>query len=206
MNQLCVDIYPLFFWISFPFKSPQNTEQSSVPLLYRRFSLVIYFIHSIISVYTSILISQFIPLHLFPLGIRTLSSMSVSLFLLCKYDHLYHFSRLHIYALIYDICFSLSELLQSVWHSLGPSMSTRFNFPHLVSWRGINCKCLYSFSNGIISFIGFPTSLFCINSQQAINSLTEVFMVQKKVFSIQVYQKSELGTRAMREALCVSSS
>ena len=139
----------------------------------------------------------------FPLVSVLLSSMSVSLFLLCKYDHLYHFSRLHIYALIYDICFSLSELLQSVWHSLGPSISICFSFPHLVSWRGINCNCLYSFSNGIISLIGFPTSLFCNNSQQAINSLTEVLMVQKKVFSIpEVWTRD----RAMREALCISSS
>ena len=28
--------------------------------------------------------------------------------------HLYHFSRFHIYALIYHICFSLSDLLHSV--------------------------------------------------------------------------------------------
>ena len=70
-NQLHVDIYPLFFWISFPFRSPQNTEQSSFLVLYRRFSLVIYFIHTIISLYTSIPTSQFTPLHLFPLGIRT---------------------------------------------------------------------------------------------------------------------------------------
>ena len=33
----------------------------------------------------------------------------------------YNFSRSHIYALIYTICFS--ELLHSVWQSLGPSMS-----------------------------------------------------------------------------------
>ena len=32
----------------------------------------------------------------------------------CKPVHLYHFSRFHIYALIYDICFSLSDLLHSV--------------------------------------------------------------------------------------------
>ena len=29
-------------------------------------------------------------------------------------DHLYHFSRFHIYALMYDICFSLSDLFLSV--------------------------------------------------------------------------------------------
>ena len=57
--------------------------------------------------------------HCFPpmVSIR-LSSTSVSLFLPCKAVHLYHFSRFHIYALIYDICFSLSDLLHSVWQSL----------------------------------------------------------------------------------------
>ena len=29
--------------------------------------------------------------------------------------HLYHLSRFHVYMLIYDICFSLSDLLYSVW-------------------------------------------------------------------------------------------
>ena len=35
------------------------------------------------------------------------------------------FSRLHIYALIYNICFSLSNLVHSVWQFLSPSMSTQ---------------------------------------------------------------------------------
>ena len=48
-----------------------------------------------------------------PLVSIRLFSTSVSLFLPCKLVHLYHFSRFHIYALIYDICFSLSDLLHS---------------------------------------------------------------------------------------------
>ena len=62
-------------------------------------------------------------LHLPPLVSIRLFSTSVSLFLPCKPVQLYHFSRFHIYALIYDICFSLSDLLHSVWQSLGPSTS-----------------------------------------------------------------------------------
>ena len=95
--------------------------------LYGRFLLVIYFIH--FSDYMSIPISQFItppppPLgHVAPLVSIYLSSTSVSLFLPCKPVHLYHFSRFHIYVLIYDICFSLSDLLHSVWQSLDPSTS-----------------------------------------------------------------------------------
>ena len=61
-------------------------------------------------------ISQFItPPHYFPPWVSIhLFSTSVSLFLPCKPVHLYHFSRFHIYALICDICFSLSDLLHSV--------------------------------------------------------------------------------------------
>ena len=49
-----------------------------------------------------------------PLVSILLFSTSVSQFLPCKPVHLYHFSRFQIYALIYDICFSLSDLLYSV--------------------------------------------------------------------------------------------
>ena len=47
------------FWISFPFRSPQSWVE--FPMVYSRFSLVIYFIHSISDVYMSIPISQLIP-------------------------------------------------------------------------------------------------------------------------------------------------
>ena len=63
------------------------------------------------------------PLSLSPLVSIRLFSTSLSLFLPSKPVHLYHFSRFHIYALIYDIWFSLSDLLHSVWHSLDPSTS-----------------------------------------------------------------------------------
>ena len=53
LNKLYVYIYPLFFWISFPFRPPQSTE---FPVPYSGFSLAIYFILS--SVHRSIPISQ----------------------------------------------------------------------------------------------------------------------------------------------------
>ena len=103
--------------------------------LYSRF-LLIYFIH--ISVCMSIPISQFIPPPTHPhspclVSIR-LFFTSVSIFLPCKLVHLHHFSRFHIYVLIYNICFSLSDLLQSVWQSPGPSMSLQMTQFHSFLW------------------------------------------------------------------------
>ena len=103
------------------------------------------FIH--ITVYMSILTSQFItppaPPHChFPhLVSICLFSTSVSLFLPCKLVHLYHFSRFHIYELIYDICFSLSDLLHSVWQSLDPFTSLQMTQFCSVLW--LNSIALY---------------------------------------------------------------
>ena len=99
-----IHISPLFS----DFLPIQVTTEHSVefPELYSRFSLVTYFIHSINNVYMSIPISQFIPPppSFTPLVSIHLFSTSVFLFLFCKQDHLYRFSRFHIYALIYNIC------------------------------------------------------------------------------------------------------
>ena len=85
--------------------------------------IVIHFIH--ISVYVSIPISQFNtpppPCNFSPLVSIRLFSTSVSQFLPCKPVHLYHFSRFYIYALIYDICFSLLQK-QNVKRKFGESM------------------------------------------------------------------------------------
>ena len=112
---LKLHIVSFFFFLNFIF----------FIFLYSRFLLVINFIY--IGEYMSIPISQFItppppPPRLFPpLVSICLFSTSVSLFLPCKPVHLYHFSRFHVYALIYSICFSLSDLLHSVWQSLDSS-------------------------------------------------------------------------------------
>ena len=67
-----------------------------------------------------------------PLVSIRLFCTAVSLFLPCKPVHLYHFSRFHIYALIYDICFSLSDLLHSVWQSLDASTSLQITQLHSI--------------------------------------------------------------------------
>ena len=58
-----------------------------------------------------------------PLGVHTfVLYVCVSVSAL-QIGFLYHFAKFHIYALIYDICFSLSDLIHSEWQSLGPPMS-----------------------------------------------------------------------------------
>ena len=80
------------------------------------FLLVIHFIH--ISVYMSIPISQFItppprpPLS--PLGVHTCFLYFCVSISALETSSSVPFSRFHIYALIYDICFSLSDLLHSL--------------------------------------------------------------------------------------------
>ena len=81
--------------------SPQQSTE--FPVLFCRFSFIFCFVHS--SVYMSVPVSQFTPP--FPHLVSTcLFSTIVSLLLLWKYVHLYHFSRFRICVLIYDISFS----------------------------------------------------------------------------------------------------
>ena len=83
------------------------------------------------------------PHHHFPPLVSThLFSTSGSQFLPCKPVSLYHFSRFHIYALIYDICFSLSDLLHSVWQSLHSSISLQMTQFHHFLWLS-NILCIY---------------------------------------------------------------
>ena len=73
--------------------------------------------------YVSMILSQFVPLSPSPTVSKSLFSMSTSPLLPCKQVH--HLSRFHIYiyALIFNICLSLSDLLHSVQQALGLSTS-----------------------------------------------------------------------------------
>jgi len=115
-------------------------------VLYSRFSLVLSFTHSINGVCASIPTSQFLPSSLPPLVSIHLFSTSVSLFLFCKYDHQYHFSRFHIYALMHNIYFSLSDLLHSVWSSLGLSTSLQMTQFHSFLWLSNVPLCVCTIS------------------------------------------------------------
>ena len=121
LNYLCFFLY--FYFILFIF-------------LYSRFLLVINFLYILVYICQSQSpSSSHHPRPRFPslVSIR-LFSTSVSLSLPCKPVHLYHFSRFPMYALIYDICFSLSDLLHSVWQSLDPSTSLQMTQFHSFLW------------------------------------------------------------------------
>ena len=89
-----------------------------------KFSLTVYFTYG--SIYVSMLFSPFIspcPSSPSPVSI-SLFSVSASPLLLSKQVHQYHLSRFHVYVLLYDIYFSLSDLLHSIIGS---------RFIHLIS-------------------------------------------------------------------------
>ena len=105
----------LFF--GFPSYLSHYRALSRVHVLYRRFSFVICFIHSISSVYLSVPISQIIPPILsFSSQYPYVCSLYLSLFLLCIIYS--SFQIPHIYVNIWYLFFSF--WLHSVGQSLGP--------------------------------------------------------------------------------------
>ena len=78
---------------------------AELPVLYSSFLPATYFTWG--SVYMSKLLSRFVPPSPSPAGSTSPFSVLVSLFLLCKQVHQYHFSRFHMYVNTY---FSLSDL------------------------------------------------------------------------------------------------
>ena len=86
---------------------------SWAPCAMQHFPLAICFMHG--SVYATLSIH---PTLSFSSCVHSPFSTSVSLFLPCKYIFQFNFSRFHIYALIYYICFSFSDWLHSIWQTL----------------------------------------------------------------------------------------
>ena len=103
--------------------------------------LILFFIQQVLIsylfyTYQCIYVNPNLPIHptTTPLVSIRLFSTSVSLFLPCKLVHVHHFSRFHIYALIYDICFPLSDLLHPVRQSLDPFTSLQMTQFHSFLW------------------------------------------------------------------------
>ena len=114
VNVILAHISPLFL-ISFPFRSPQSTQQWG-EVLYSMFWLAICLTHKT----QCTCVNPSVPVHpTLPHPEWSSGSLctSVSLFLLCELDHLCHFSRFHMYAWIYlffsfwliSLCMAASE-------------------------------------------------------------------------------------------------
>ena len=115
-----------------------------------RFLLVIYFIH--ISVHMSIPISQFItppphPPTTFPPWCPYVCSLHLCLYFCLANQFICIVFLDSTYELIYGICFSLSDLLHSVWQSLDPSTSLQMTQIRSFLWLSNICttSSLYSF-------------------------------------------------------------
>ena len=102
-----------------------------------------------------------------PLVSIHLFSTSVSQFLRCIPVHLYHFSRFHIYTLIYDICFSLSDLFHPVWQSLGPSTSLQMTQFHSILWLSNIPLCI---CNIFFIHLSVDGHLGCFHDLAIVNS------------------------------------
>ena len=89
-------------------------------MLYSNFLLAIYITHGKVDI--SMLLSQIIPPSSSPAVFTSLFSMSTFLLLL-QIDSPEPFSRFYINELIYDICFSLPDLLPFAQQALGSPTS-----------------------------------------------------------------------------------
>ena len=77
---------------------------------------------------------------LFPTESTSLFSISASPFLPWKQFHQYCFFRFHMYALIYNICFSLSDLLRSIQQALSSSTSLELTqICSFLCWVIVHC-------------------------------------------------------------------
>ena len=143
MNQS--QVYICFF----PIKAPSQpipplyvvTEhQVEFPMVISNFPLAICFTNG--NVYISLLLSQFIPPSPAPAMSISLFSMSESLLYHFKQVHQYHFSRFYLYALIYDTCFSLSDLFHCITGSRFIHITGTDSNPSLFDDRVI-FHCIY---------------------------------------------------------------
>ena len=113
-------------------RSSQSTGLSS--LYYSNSPLPIYFTYG--DVYISMPLNSSHPL--LPRVCLQVHSLHLHLFS-CPEIHQYAFSRFHINALIYNICFSLSGILHSVLQALGSSTAVQLTQIH--SW--VIFYCIY---------------------------------------------------------------
>ena len=97
-----------------------------------------------------------------------------------------HFSRFHIYALAYGSCFSLSDLLHSVWQTLGPSTSLQINQFHSFLWLSNIPLYICATSLSIHSSVDGP--LGCFHVLASVNSAVMNIVVHES-FWIMVFSR-----------------
>ena len=134
---------------------------------------------------------RLVSIHLF--------SMSMCLFLPCRWVHLYHFLRFHIYTLIYDICLFLTySLCMTVhlclykWHNFLPIMGniilyicTSLSIPLLIDIQVVSMSWLLEivlqWTFGVhISFWIIVFSRYMPRSGIAVSDRSSVFSFFKK--------------------------
>ena len=110
-------------------------HRGDLPVLCDCFPLAIYFTFG--SVYKSMPLSHFIPAYTSSTPCPQVHSLCLRLYSCLAprfFRTFFFFLRFHIYVLAYDICFSLSNLLHSVGHTLGPSTSLQISQSRFFLW------------------------------------------------------------------------
>ena len=95
-----------------------------------------------------------------------------------------NFFRFHIYVLIYDICFSLSGLLHSVWQSLGPSMSLQMT--QFCSFLWLSNIPLYMCTTSSLSI---PLLMDAFAQQRKLNKMKRQPSEWEKIFAKEATDK-----------------
>ena len=136
MNELYINIHPLCFGL--PSHLGHQGALGRVPCAIQ-FLLVIYFLHGINNVYTSIPVSQFLPRPLSPLVSIHLFSMSVSLCLyFCSANAIIYTIFLDSTYMCLYMIFVFKILIVTARTNLVPetAFSTVFIFPYLALSNG----------------------------------------------------------------------
>ena len=121
-------------------------HQVDFPVLCGCFPRAIYFTFG--SVYMSMPLSHFVPAYTSLSPCLQVHSLCLHLYS-CpapRFFRTFFFFRFHIYVLAYSICFSLSNLLHSVWQTLGPSTSLQITQFRFFLWLS-NIPFYITFSN-----------------------------------------------------------
>ena len=146
VNQPYIYIYPhiaslLCLPPTFPIPPLEvvTKHRADLPVLYGCFPLAINFTFG--SVYMSMPLSHFVPAY--PSASLCPQAHSLRLRLYScpapRFFRTIFFFWFHIYVLAYGIWFSLSDLLHSVWQTLGPSTSLQITQFHFFLWLIFHC-------------------------------------------------------------------